>query len=474
MAWQGGPGVVWWDTFGAPLDHSSAHTADIRHKTSELNKEIKVIQINLNKSNSAQLELTHQVKNNKSFICMVTEPATIRKKLSGIPKNYNVLPSDRDNAPRAAIFTSKTVPITEITNLRHRDLTVGLIMCGRKQTALISAYLDIKQDAVPDHLKDAISYCKKRGYSILISADTNSHSKIWGTETNNRGKKWNMLIEDEGLMVHNRGRIPTFESEIGKSIIDVTLSFNLKWELDNWRVLRSYNGTDHNSIHYNIKEAKIEIPKHRNYSKANWNIFTEELEKFYINVPSEITECKLDKVLRRLNKGIDNALDKACPMTKATTIDPHNVWWSPELTHMRREVSNLYDKHKNNKRDKKLLDYYKRKQKEYRKTCRLKQKQQQRYENETVTNEECMAKKVKHLTAKINPQVSTLKKDDGTCTEVGKDTCIEMMTKHFPTHMQVKTPEYSTNKLKTQDIMKAEYKSWINPESVRRVLLKFK
>ena len=54
-------------------------------------------------------------------------------------------------------------------------------------------------------------------------------------------------------MIHNQGRILTFESKNGKSIIDVTLSHRLSYTLENWRVLRSYNGTDHNTIHYSLK-----------------------------------------------------------------------------------------------------------------------------------------------------------------------------------------------------------------------------
>ena len=120
--------------------------------------------------------------------------------------------------------------------------------------------MDIKSKPITDQLQAALEYCKTRGYSILLTADTNSHSKLWGNETNTRGKKWEELIETEHLLVHNIGRIPTFESKNGKSIIDVTLSHRLPYTLDNWRVLRNYNGTDHNTIHYSLKGMEIEIP----------------------------------------------------------------------------------------------------------------------------------------------------------------------------------------------------------------------
>ena len=95
---------------------------------------------------------------------------------------------------------------------------------GTKQTAIISAYMDIEASPVSEQLQTAIDYCKSKGYSILLTADTNSHSKLWGNETNSRGKKWEDLIETEHLSVHNQVRIPTFARKIGKSIIDVTLT----------------------------------------------------------------------------------------------------------------------------------------------------------------------------------------------------------------------------------------------------------
>ena len=97
-----------------------------------------------------------------------------------------------------------------------------------------------------------------------------------------RNKKFEELIETEHLLVHNQSRIPTFESKIGKSIIDVTLSYRLPYTLDNWRVLRSYNGTDHNTIHYSLKGMAIEIPAHRLYHKANWDQFTQILRLSHV------------------------------------------------------------------------------------------------------------------------------------------------------------------------------------------------
>ena len=133
-------------------------------------------------------EMTIRLRKESHFICMVTEPSVIRHRLSGIPSHYNSIPTQRENSPRAAIFTSSSIPIQEISNLSHRDLAVGLIKCNGKQTAIISAYMDIKAKPITEQLQAAIDYCKSRGYSMRLTSDTNSHSKYWGNETNTRGK----------------------------------------------------------------------------------------------------------------------------------------------------------------------------------------------------------------------------------------------------------------------------------------------
>ena len=95
-------------------------------------------------------ELTISLRKEINFICMVTEPSVIRHRLSGTPKHYNSIPALKDNSPGAAIFTSPSIPIQEISNLSQRDLIVGLIKCGSKQTAIISAYMDIKAKPITE------------------------------------------------------------------------------------------------------------------------------------------------------------------------------------------------------------------------------------------------------------------------------------------------------------------------------------
>ena len=79
--------------------------------------------------------------------------------------------------------------MSEISELKHRDLAAGLVTLEGKRTVIISVYLDITQDPVPEYLAKAITYCKQKRFSILIGIDSNAHSDIWGHSNNRRGNE---------------------------------------------------------------------------------------------------------------------------------------------------------------------------------------------------------------------------------------------------------------------------------------------
>ena len=157
---------------------------------------IEVFQCNLNKAHAAQVELLNKINKVSSFLALITEPYCYKKRLSIPPKGSTVIPSHKGDHPRAAIFASKDLKIVEIKELSNRDLAAGVVKLDGRTTVILSLYLDIKCNATPDFLTKALEYCRQRGYSVLIGSDTNSHSTLWGNETNDRGKKLENLIED--------------------------------------------------------------------------------------------------------------------------------------------------------------------------------------------------------------------------------------------------------------------------------------
>ena len=71
-----------------------------------------------------------------------------------------------------------------------------------------------------------------------------------------------------------------------------------------------------------------------------------------------MTECKLDKMVNKLNHILNKALDKSCPVAKARSIDPNNPWWTPQLKDMRHKVTKMYDKYKNDRKNEDLEKLY--------------------------------------------------------------------------------------------------------------------
>ena len=54
-----------------------------------------------------------------------------------------------------------------------------------------------------------------------------------------------------------------------------------------------------------------------------------------------------------------------------------------------------------------------------------------------------MVKKVKCLTQTMQPEVTTILKENGSYSDVGKDTCIAMMSTDYPSHTEVREHMYT-------------------------------
>ena len=108
-----------------------------------------------------------------------------------------------------------------------------------------------------------------------------------------------------------------------------------------------------------------------------------------------MTECKLDKMVNKLNHILDKALAKSCPVAKARSIDPNNPWWTPQLKDMRHKVTKTYDKFKNDRKNQEIEKLYRKQQKEYKKQKSKAKKNYENIQSETVADEEAMAKKIK-------------------------------------------------------------------------------
>ena len=162
-----------------------------------------------------------------------------------------------------------------------------------------SGYMDINYSGKEAYsmLDKVAEFAEKQGCRILIGADSNAHSSLWGCEINNqRGdemEEWFILNQ---FAVANVGDTPTFVTSRAQSIIDITLVSNtLLPMISEWRVHTKYNFSDHRRISFKIDFENSVVQWRRNYNKANWQKFQLFLKKAKsMHLPRVWTNCKLE------------------------------------------------------------------------------------------------------------------------------------------------------------------------------------
>ena len=101
---------------------------------------------------------------------------------------------------------------------------------------------------ITSQLDTVLSYAKNKRLALLIGADCNAHHTAWGNQDNPRGKLLFEYLVQNHLELHNVGRTPTFDCATGSSIINITLSNDLRQTISNWQVDTQENFSDHITI----------------------------------------------------------------------------------------------------------------------------------------------------------------------------------------------------------------------------------
>ena len=290
----------------------------------------------MNRAELAHTELLQRLNSDKLSFCFLQEPYTFKEALARKPQGYSCYPASLDVRPRVALFTKKSLHFAELSSFTNKNCVAAYGKINGRPTILASIYMDITDNnVISNTLSKLLEFASSNDIPIILGIDTNAHSILYGNVTNKRGEAVEDFILANNIKIENTGRVPTFNSHLGNSIIDVTLSKNLPFSIKNWKVELNFNGSDHRTITFDlIKEREITQP-YRPWHKANWPLFTNKLKTLHVNLPEKITDKKLDKVVSRFYKCIISALDEACPMTKRRTRDKHNPWFTDEIEDLR-------------------------------------------------------------------------------------------------------------------------------------------
>ena len=208
-------------------------------------------QLNMHKAATASAELNHSL-GEVLQVALLTEPYTAHNKVVSIPQGYRAYPSTPlEQPPRAAIVYPSHLVVTALTNLSTPDCAVALLKANRVGYVICSLYMDITKPIPTTLLQNILDLARRRHYKVIIGSDTNAHSSLFGPSNNRRGDDLEDCIAQLQLNVENIGMTPTFQAvragKLYSSCIDATLTWDQP-DIQGWRVLPGFNGSDHKSI----------------------------------------------------------------------------------------------------------------------------------------------------------------------------------------------------------------------------------
>ena len=264
---------------------------------------IKITQINLHRSHHSKAELDQRL----SDIALITEPPLNKRKepslsFSGYTVHFNA------NSPRTAIRTNNQLVCNLVPAFSSGDVTTICVQINHdKHVYVSSVYLDILEEIPGDNsmLSQLVQHCQAEEIPLVIGADSNAHSVLWGcVESNQRGEEMETFLETHNLSVLNVGQTPTFNRNDQHTIIDITLTNvygHRQLMVDNWKVDSDCSFSDHSYITFDIAGPEPTQRMRRNLRKVHWDGFRRDLQKVKFNDDANI-EVRADVINSRINE----------------------------------------------------------------------------------------------------------------------------------------------------------------------------
>lgn len=105
---------------------------------------------------------------------------------------------------------------------------------------------------LPPHIERIFTFANQRRIPIILGADTNAHSPLWGdNRLDARGTQIEDLLLNKNISLLNTGIEPTFLSTIGSSHIDITgVSDSISHLFCAWTCGNSPSHSDHQLISF--------------------------------------------------------------------------------------------------------------------------------------------------------------------------------------------------------------------------------
>lgn len=297
---------------------------------------MEILQANVNHCVAAQDLLFQTLAQWSPKLCVVSEP-------------YYVPPRDNwigDEKGLVAIVTQATAGCPPVRLITKR---AGCVAALVGDIWFVGVYLPPNDSrAVLERSLDVVADVVRQGHphQVLVAGDFNAHSEAWGSpETEIRGELVENWALSVGLVLLNRGSVPTCVRWQGESIVDLTFATpSLAHQVQDWRVVVGVETlSDHRYIRYKISNSLTVFPGMPASSGGlRWVVASldrEVLEEAAIVcswVPVSTQSISLEEQVNKFREDMTHICDAAMPRAGNRPCKRQVYWWSSEIAGLRR------------------------------------------------------------------------------------------------------------------------------------------
>jgi hypothetical protein len=435
------------------------------------------LQFNCQKSPTAAASVIQFINNRapNTYLVALHEPCVYKGRVTTFPGNKYTGTSDPIEQPRAAIWASSNLDLWTNTEYSDRDMVTVVWnnqIFPSNQMYITSLYCDINFQIISTKLQKLVHYCRQNDMPILILADSNAHSTLWGCTTDNeRGRDLEDFLIDSSLMTLNVGNTPTFDCNRGRTIIDISIASPEVAEMvDSWRVLDDNFCSDHKCIEI-VLNIEPHIAFFRNYTNSDWNEF-----KRLITVDMEARQWPklwspeiIEGTLDQWYKSIQLAIERIAPLIKRKTKISVS-WYTNDLRLEKIKLDKLCAKRNKGQIDN---EEYKIAKRNYKNNIyKAKYKSWQQF-TEAATNPKQAAKLEKIIQGMPQQRVNFLRRPDGKLAESPQESADLLMREHFPEcqdYIQDPDDTWVRSLQKDKQILSIE---WLTTSQIREIFEDF-
>lgn len=396
----------------------------------------------------AHTELSRRLCKGDIKIALIQEPTNDGKFPKKITGGELIYIKVKDKLTRAAIwinnktfseakpmvisqFSSADI-ITVLVKLKdsNGDVIKDCILTSYYSPSLVDG--KVNKDPLSKEFINLINHCKKNDLNFIIGGDFNSKHCTWNDNdfSDDRGNILFDFLNDNDIDLLNQGKIHTYEEGTYGSTIDLTLSDkNLSRKIQRWEVDRNFNGSDHNSILFNLSSTSFLEKQIRLKKRTNWILF-----KKILNENCKFINHDIDSIetLEKSSYELTNLLRKTykkCSRFRKVKSNFKLCWYDNILNEERKNVKKAYLI--------RLLSLenninYKKSRDKYRYNCRIRKKFEWRKFTSNIDSIKETARMQKIFEKKQHRTLGSLLKTDGSYTENHSESLHELMKKHFP------------------------------------------